>query len=241
MTTKKKFGIGAIFTTVLLVTILVSVVSAQENTTKELTFGPETLDKLKSDPYFIAAYGSIPAFTTSEERYQWIDTLNNIMDEVDADFRQDQEASKYFDPIGPVKTHSVTFDGIVEVSINNSTTVDKPFMDEFYQIIDSEASNMGIKEVPVVFVHENNLTLADFESSELSSKTSQEVIEKTANLSALEELNNSSNNDSEPFNENSSNLNNSSKGKSSVISSTPCFGLLESLTCLYVGLRLRKK
>jgi hypothetical protein len=33
-----------------------------------LTFGPETLNKLKNNPDFIAAYGSIPAFTTSKER-----------------------------------------------------------------------------------------------------------------------------------------------------------------------------
>jgi hypothetical protein len=33
-----------------------------------LTFDPKTLDKLKSNPDFIAAYGSIPAFKTSEER-----------------------------------------------------------------------------------------------------------------------------------------------------------------------------
>ncbi len=65
----KKFGISLIFATILLVGVMfVSVVSAQENANKELTFGPETLEKLKSDPNFIAVYGSIPAFKSSRRK-----------------------------------------------------------------------------------------------------------------------------------------------------------------------------
>lgn len=225
MTIKKKLGIGARFATTLFAAILlVSVVSAQgnettqENITVKLTFGPETLDKLKSDPYCIATYGSIPAFATSEERYQWIDTLSDIMDQLfSVSFRQDPDMWKYFDPIGPIRGHSVTFDGVIEVSINNSSTVDKPFLDEFYQIIDSKASSMGAKEVPVVFMRENNLTLDDIESL------------------------GSANNDSNSVNESISNASDSNGNKSNKVNSTPGFELLGSLVCLCGGWKLRKK
>ncbi len=99
----------------------------------------------------------------------------------------------------------------------HSSTVDKPFLDEFYQIIDSKASSMGVKEVPVVFMRENNLTLADIES-----------------LGSMD-------NDSNSVNESISNISNSSEDKPSKVNSTPGFELLGSLTCLYVGWKLRKK
>ena len=241
MTIKKKFGTGAVFATILLAAILlVPVVSAQgnettqENETVKLTFGPETLDKLKSDPYCIATYGSIPAFTTVEERYHWIDTLNNIMDKLfSVKFAQDPEMMKYFDPIGPVRTSSATFDGIIEISINNSSTVDKPFMDEFYQIIDSKAISMGVKEVPVVFMRENNLTLAEIESLGFTN------IESSGSTNI--ELPNSTINDSNSINESTLNTSNSSGNKSSKINSIPGFELLGSLICLYGGWKLRKK
>lgn len=241
MIIKKKFGTGAVFATILLAAILlVPVVSAQgnettqENATVKLTFGPETLEKLKSDPYCIAAYGSIPAFTTVEERKQWIDTLSNIMDKLfSVSFRQDPKMWKYFDPIGPVRCHSVTFDGIIEVSINNSSKVDKPFLDEFYQIIDSKAISMGVKEVPVVFMRENNLTLAEIESLGFTN------IESSGSTNI--ELPNSTINDSNSINESTLNTSNSSENKSSKINSIPGFELLGSLICLYGGWKLRKK
>lgn len=231
MIIKKKLGTGAVFATTLLAAILlVSVVSAQgnetiqgsettqENMTVELTFGPETLDKLKNDPNCVAAYGSIPAFTTSEERYQWIDTLGNILDKLyTASFMQNQENSKYFDPLGPIVTSGITFDGVIEINVNSSSKIDKSLLDEYYQIIDSKASSMGVKEVPVVFMRENNLTLADIES-----------------LGSMD-------NDSNSVNESISNISNSSEDKPSKVNSTPGFELLGSLTCLYVGWKLRKK
>lgn len=200
-----------------------------------LTFGPETLNKLKSNPDFIAAYGSIPAFTTSEERDQWIGNLSKIMEEVSGNF--DQEMSKYFYPNGPVTGCGVTIDGVLQVGINKSKTVDKPFMDEIYQIFDSKASRMGIKEVPVVFVHEDNpIPLAEVEP----------VAKETANSSTLGnkntiELNNSSNSSSGLNKGSSSNMSNSVGNKSNKTNSSPGFGLLGSLTCLYGGWRLRKK
>lgn len=225
MIMKKKFGISAIFATILLAAILsVSIASAQENETTqenmtmELTFGPGTLDKLKNDPYCVAAYGSIPAFTTSEERYQWINTLSNILDNLyNASFMQDQENLKYFDPFGPIKTSGVTFDGVIEISVNNSSKVDKPLLDEFYQLIDTKASSIGVKEVPVVFMREDDLPLDDLEPP-----------------SSME-------NDENSVNDSISNTSDSNGNKSSKVNSTPGFELLGSLVCLYGGWKLRKK
>lgn len=237
MTVKKKFGISAIFATILLAAILsASIASAQENETTqenmtmELTFGPETLDKLKNDPYCVAAYGSIPAFTTSEERYQWINTLSNILDNLyNASFMQDQENLKYFDPFGPIKTSGVTFDGVIEISVNNSSKVDKPLLDEFYQLIDTKASSIGVKEVPVVFMREEDLPLDDLEPPS-----------STENLDDLEPPS-SMENDENSVNDSISNTSDSNGNKSSKVNSTPGFELLGSLVCLYGGWKLRKK
>lgn len=210
-----------------------------------LTFGPGTLEELKNNPDFIAAYGSIPAFATSEERDKWIDTLGTIIDGINANF--DQEMYKNFSPNGPVTGYGVTIDGVIQVGINKSNIVDKPFMDEIYQIFDSKAIGMGIKEVPVVFVHEDNpIPITTTETSVLGSKVSKGVVEKTANLSTpgekgIGELNSSNNNDSNSINESISNVKNSSGNKPSTTNSAPGFGLLGSLTCLYIGWRLRKK
>ncbi len=176
-----------------------------------LTFGPRTLDKLKNDTDFIAAYGSIPNFSSLAERDQWINTLGKITDEVNGNF--DQEMSKYFYPKGPIISYGVTINGVIEVGINRNSTVEKPFMDGIYQIFDSKATLIGIKEVPVLFVH------ADIPVP-LTSKI--EPVVKTANLSTSG--------------------NKSSRGnESSKAHSVPGFGLFGSLTCLYVVWKLRKK
>ncbi|WP_292371350.1 hypothetical protein [Methanosarcina sp. UBA411] len=193
-----------------------------------LTFGPETLDKLRSDPDFIAAYGSIPAFETSEERDQWIDTLGKIMEEINANF--DHEMSKYSYPNGPVTGCGVTIDGVLKVGINKSEKVEKPFMDEIYKIFDSKASQMGLKEVPVVFVYEDNPVPVATETLNLS-------ISREKNTGRLS----NSNDDSEYNNGNISNINSSSENDSSKNNSTPGFSLLGGLTCLYGGWKFSKK
>ncbi len=175
-----------------------------------LTFGPETLNKLKKDPNFIAAYGSIPTFGSSEEREQWLGKLNNVYQEAIS------EMSKYMYPNGPVTAFGYTIDGVLQVGINK--TVEKPFTDEIYKIFDSQASLMGIKEIPVVFVHQD-----------LAVPSLKPVVKETANFSASGDKNSVELN------------NNSSENKSSKTNSVPGFGLLEGLACLYGGRKLRKK
>ncbi|WP_292373000.1 hypothetical protein [Methanosarcina sp. UBA411] len=190
-----------------------------------LTFGSGTFEKLKKEPSFIAAYGSMPSFANSEERDQWIDILSKVVDKVNVNF--DQEISKYFYPNGSVTGYGITIDGVIQVGINKSIIVDKSFMDEVYQIFDLKAGEMGIKEVPVVFVYEDNPIPLEIEYSELDSKTAN----SSASEENIVEPNNSNNHDSDSNNESESSKNNS----------IPSFGLLGSLTCLYGGWRLRKK
>jgi hypothetical protein len=186
-----------------------------------LTFGPETLDELKKDPNFIAVYGSIPAFENLEEREKWLDNLDEIMNEVNANF--DQEMSKYFYPNGPITQCGYTIDGVIEVGVNK--TVEEPFTDEVYQVFDSKASRMGIKEVPVVFVHKDLAVPAIIKLN----------VNETANLSSSGE------NNAEGINESSSNVNKSDENRSNKTNSSPGFGLLGGLACLFGVWRLKKK
>jgi hypothetical protein len=182
-----------------------------------LTFGPETLVELKSQPDFIAAYGSIPSFTNSEEKMQWLDKLNNVYQE------SISEMSKYMYPNGSVTTYGYTINGVLQVGVNK--TIEKPFMDEIYKIFDSKASLIGIKEIPVVFVYQDLAVPLD-EVTPVNKTTNTLRSEKKS----TGELN-GSNNDLKAIN----------GTKSNKINSTPCLGLLGGLTCLYGGWRLRKK
>lgn len=188
---------------------------------KELTFGPETLDKLKKDPNFIAAYGNIPLFITYEERKQWLDTLDQIYSE------SNSEMSKYVYPNGPVINYGYTIDGVLEVGVNK--TVEKPFMDEIYQIFDLNAGPIGIKEVPVVFMCEDLVVPVDE-----TAPVKETVNSSKAKAENNGEINNSNNLDSE-------NSGSSGEGNSSTVRYTPGFELLGSLACLYIGWKLGKK
>jgi hypothetical protein len=246
MTIKKKLKISTVFTTVLFVTILfVSVANAQgnettqKNATAKPTFYPET-----SNPYFVAEYGSIPTFTTAEEESKWGATLSKILNNFSVDFSQDQKVTNYFDPFGPIKTSTVTSYGFIEISLNNSSTVNKSFLDEFYNIIDSEANRMGVNDVPVVFIREDNLILADLKTLNSTNNNSNSINESASDISnSSGNKSGTSNKVSSIPNKNSSDISNSSgnkSGTSNKVSSTPGFELLGSLVCMCVGWKLRK-
>ncbi|AKB83249.1 hypothetical protein MSBR3_2671 [Methanosarcina barkeri 3] len=220
-----KSGTGIFLLVMLLASIaLIPAASAQENATKkDLSFGPETLDKLKNDPNFIAAYGSIPSFGSSEEREKWLDKLDKIYSE------SNSEMSEYMYPNGPVTNYGYTFDGVLKVAVNK--TVEEPFMGEIYHIFDSKASSIGIKEVPLVFMREDLVVPVDEVTPAV----------KQTNLSTSKEENNEKPNNSSSNNSESDNDSNPSENDSSKNNSTPGFGLLGNLTCLYGGWKLKKK
>lgn len=181
------------------------------NKDKELTFGPGTLDELRNDPNFIAAYGRIPSFETLEERKQWLDALDEIYS------GSNSEMSEYMYPNGVVTSYGYTIDGVIKVGVNK--IVGKPLMDEIYQVFDSIASVIGVKEVPVVFLREGLAVPTGNETPAIEIGN----ISKSGDKSAVQ-------------------LNNNSKGnKSSGKRFAPGLGLLGGLTCLYGAWKLGKK
>lgn len=98
--------------------------------------------------------------------------------------------------------------------------------------------NAGIYPTGVVFGHFVNSNVTD-QSTGATSNATEDIGVKETNLPSEEinavELNNSNNNNSESDNGSSSSGNESSNNNS-----TPSFGLLGSLTCLYDGWKLRK-
>jgi len=151
---KNKIGIGSIFATILLITIVfVPMVSAQENATIALTFGPGTLDVLKKNPNFIAAYGNIPAFSNQSEREQWLSNLDIIYSK--ANKMCDKEMSKYFIPNGPVTGYGYTIDGVLEVTIKKGRQIDTAKQNEIYNLFSNYGQEINLKDIPITFVHDD--------------------------------------------------------------------------------------
>lgn len=178
----------------------------------QLTFGPETFEKLRNNPDFIAAYGKIPNFTTSEEKKQWLSTL----DEVYHMAIPEMSVPKY--PNDLIISYGYTIDGVLEVGINRNRTVDKTFMDGIYQIFDLKANQIGVKEIPVVFMY------VDMPVPTII----MEPVVRTTNSATSKD-------------KNAVGLDNSSGKKSSKTHSVPDFELFGSLTSLYCVWKLRKK
>lgn len=148
---KDKTTIGILILTMLVGIALIPAVSAQENATKELTFGPETLDELKKDPNFIAAHGSIPAFATSEERKQWLDKLDKIYTKANKDYEKGM--SKYFSPDSPVIAYTYTIDGVLEVRIEKGQKIDTAKENEIYNLFSKYGQEINVTNTPLVFVY----------------------------------------------------------------------------------------
>jgi streptogrisin B len=121
------------------------------NATKELTFGPGTFDELKKDPNFIAAYGSIPTFSTSDERKQWLSNLDKIYTK--ANKKYDKEMSKYFDPNGSVIGYGYTIDGVIQVTIKKGHKISTDKENAIYKLFSNYGQEINITDTPVVFVY----------------------------------------------------------------------------------------
>ena len=95
----------------------------------------------------IAIYGKLPEFETEEERRYWSDeVLPAIKHDLDKKI-----VNQYFNPSGPLVLFSYNSDGF-EVGVLKNLSIEKQLMDEIYGIIDEEAKERGIQEVPVRFV-----------------------------------------------------------------------------------------
>lgn len=247
---KRKIGTGLFLLTMLLIGAVFVASASDNNSTavssdgevsgidesediKPLDFGPQTLENLKQDPNIVAIKGQIPQYDTQAERESWLDKLDKSRVLLRSDIKP------YVYPKGPVLAYGLNFNGYIEVTFYKGANITDSQIDEIYNVISKKASEASVQDVPVVF------DKSDFFQDDVASGDVG-AVEETSNMSASEkenltELSNSSNNGSDLLNESGSKLNSSNESQSSKKNSAPSFGLLGSVTCLYVGWKLRRK
>ena len=178
---------------------------------------------------YIANYGEIPLLKDRTEVSSWGNKLFSIKNGTEG------KIALYFDR-GQVVAYGIELTRLFVDIYDGLPSEEKAVLvEEIYQIIDEEARKQNVTDIPVVFAE-----IGYIQPSEEVIEDGEAVGEETNLLASGEknngEINNLNNNDSESANKSSS-----SGDKSSENNSTPDFGLLGSLTCLYGGWRLRKK
>ncbi|WP_292372999.1 hypothetical protein [Methanosarcina sp. UBA411] len=170
----------------------------------------------------IAYYGKIPLLKNKKDLESWGNKLFSIKNGTEG------KISPYFDR-NQIVMYGIELTRLEVVVYEGLPSEEKAtLVKEIYQIIDEEARKRNVIDIPVVF--EEGGYYQPMEELENEDMGIEEI-----NFSSSEknttELNNTNINDSEFNNED----------KPSKIKSTPGFGLLGSLTCLYGGWKLRKK
>ncbi|RZN42791.1 MAG: hypothetical protein EF813_01130 [Methanosarcinales archaeon] len=117
------------------------------NLTKKGTpdFGPKVFEEMEKDPRVLDTYGTIPRFGTDGERRDWLDELDEVKNRVRS------EMPPYLYPEGPVIAYGYNYQGYFRVTFEENLVVEESLMDKIYGMINKEAEEMGIQEVPVVF------------------------------------------------------------------------------------------
>ena len=163
----------------------------------------------------VVAYGKIPLLKDQNEIMTWADKLSVISGST-----QDK-ITPYMEK-GQVIVYGAELTRL-DVGINETLPSEEKnaLVKEIYQIIDEEARKQNVTTVPVIF--DEGIFI-----DELATEDVKIPIEENN-----EELSNSNNS-------NSKSDNGSKPSESSEIRSTPGFGLLGSLICLYGGWKLRK-
>ncbi|RZN42793.1 MAG: hypothetical protein EF813_01140 [Methanosarcinales archaeon] len=116
-----------------------------EDPEKKLLEEYEKVTENASGPPVITTYGKIPEFENEEQIRDWLNNLDEIRKGVRSEMRP------YFYPEGIVVGCGYHYDGYMSISFEKDIVVEKPLMDEIYGIIDKQANEMGIQDVPVVF------------------------------------------------------------------------------------------
>jgi len=114
-------------------------------------------DNLSNQPDYLATYGKLPEFKSEEGRQNWLAKLDEIGDRI----RTKGKLSPYFFPNGSVIAYGHNYQGYFVVSFEKGSEVDESLMDEIYRIIDKEARELVIQEVPVAFRFESFPQLID--------------------------------------------------------------------------------
>ena len=118
-----------------------------EDPEKRLLEEHEKVTKNASKPPVIATYGKLPEFENDEQKRNWQGNLKEIGKNV----RMRGEMDPYFYPEGTVIGYGHNVEGYTEVTFLEGTVIEKPLMDEIYEIFDRQAREIGIQEVPLIF------------------------------------------------------------------------------------------
>jgi len=100
-----------------------------------------------SGPPVIAIYGKLPEFESEEQKRNWYANLK----EIGRSIRMRGEMDPYFHPEGSVIGYGYNREGYRMVTFLKGTVIEKPLMDEIYEIFDRQAKEMSIQEVPLIF------------------------------------------------------------------------------------------
>ena len=127
--------------------------AAVETPNKDLTeyapveysyFYPQTA----SDYEVITTYGKLPELETEAQKQNWSNSLNRLEKSLATEI-----FLKYIDSNGNVLTYGDNSRGYFVIVFYKNLTIQKPKMDEIYAIIDKNAKDIGIQDVPVEFGH----------------------------------------------------------------------------------------
>ncbi|WP_135603627.1 hypothetical protein [Methanococcoides sp. NM1] len=119
-------------------------------------YGPEIFEEAKSNPLFIAAYGTMPVIKQESEKRKWTDLLGHS---------KGRELDPFFAEFGgPVIGYGVSINGylFVGMDLENPEKVNESVIDEIYQTIDRHfEQEAGINGVPVLFEWEEPIILCE--------------------------------------------------------------------------------
>jgi hypothetical protein len=160
---------------------------AQQEAASKATLVPgidvKDLDVVKNNPYVIEARGKILT-VDSEIMGRELDNRFYLIIENS----QDEIIEKYAHPNGPVIAQGYAYGSYVSISILDGSDVDEETLDSIYNIIEQEANEVGIENVPVVFEYEEmaivdegqpDTEYVDVESS--TDKSENEIETETTN------------------------------------------------------------
>lgn len=151
------------------------------------------------------------------------------------------EIKPYLHPKGPIVEYgSDTMEGVFPIKLyyeGNKTVYSQAELDEINNIVRKCANKAGLENVSVMFYNQEGVVRFD-------SYINEKYFSPNNSISGdknIVEFNNSNTNDSKSLYKNSSDLISSSGNESSKNNSTPGFGLLGGLACLFGGWKFGKK
>ncbi|WP_319506142.1 hypothetical protein [uncultured Methanolobus sp.] len=134
---------------------------AEQEAVRKATFTPgidvENLTVVKNSPYVIEARGNVPIANT-EIPITYTELIRREQDDRFYLINQNSQAEiieRYAHPNGPVIAQGYSHGSYVSISILTGSDVDEETLDSIYNIIEQEANEVGIENVPVVFMYED--------------------------------------------------------------------------------------